>query len=327
MMYLSERVVEMLGYAPEEFIGHLDFWGSHVHPEDLQPTLAAVQRLWREGQNVFEYRFLHKDGSYRWIHEEAKVDRDVDDKPTEVYGYWTDITERKKLEAYLTDAQRLIAIGQTAAMVGHDLRNPLQAIATTVDLLRKQSGSTPTGEKKLETKLGESDMLETIQDSVRYMDKIVSDLQSYAEPRILKLTQVNLSQLLNESILMAQVPSNIKVSVGVRENYVLADPVMQRVFVNLLLNAIQAMPNGGELTVSTERQGKHVLIHFQDTGVGIPEENLPKVFDPLFTTKAKGQGLGLAVCKRLVDAHEGSISVESTVNKGSTFTVRLLLQR
>ena len=107
----------------------------------------------------------------------------------------------------------------------------------------------------------------------------------------------------------------------------LADPVIERVFVNLLLNAVQAMPNGGELTVKSERQGKNVLIHFQDTGVGILKENLPRLFDPLFTTKAKGQGLGLAVCKRLVDAHEGSISVESTIGKGSTFTVKLPLER
>jgi signal transduction histidine kinase len=159
------------------------------------------------------------------------------------------------------------------------------------------------------------------------MDKIVSDLQAYADPRILRLTPVNLEQLLNESILIAQIPSNINLSINVTEEPVLADQSIIRVFVNLILNAIQSMPNGGELTIWTVREGKQVLIHFQDTGIGIPKEHLQKIFDPLFTTKAQGQGLGLAVCKRLVEAHEGTITVESTVGKGSTFTVKLKHER
>ena len=279
----------------------------------------------REGP--VEFRVKRKDGDVSWIEHACNPVYDDKHNYLGVRSSNRDITERKKLEAYLSDAQRLIAIGQTAAMVGHDLRNPLQALASTVYLLRKQFDNIPNDQRKLVTKFNELGLLDTIEDSVKYMDKIVSDLQAYSEPRLLQPTQVNLNQLLNESISMAHIPSNIKTSVRITENSVLADPVIERVFVNLLLNAVQAMPNGGELTVKTERQGKNVLIHFQDTGVGILKENLPRLFDPLFTTKAKGQGLGLAVCKRLVDAHEGSISVESTIGKGSTFTVKLPLER
>jgi PAS domain S-box-containing protein len=96
--FVSDRVISMLGYKPHEVIGHPEFWASHVHPEDLQPTLEAIQTLWKQGQLSFRYRFQHKDGSYRWIREETNVHRDVNGRPVQVYGYWTDATERVRLE-------------------------------------------------------------------------------------------------------------------------------------------------------------------------------------------------------------------------------------
>jgi PAS domain S-box-containing protein len=98
LTYLSERVVSMLGYEAREFIGHPEFWISHIHPDDLQPSLDAIQDLWKNGKYTSKYRFQHKNGGYRWIHEEAIIIRDVNGKPIEVYGYWTDATERILLE-------------------------------------------------------------------------------------------------------------------------------------------------------------------------------------------------------------------------------------
>ncbi|MEM3430645.1 MAG: ATP-binding protein, partial [Candidatus Bathyarchaeia archaeon] len=121
------------------------------------------------------------------------------------------------------------------------------------------------------------------------------------------------------------IPENIKVTLNVdRETTLKVDPdLIRRLFTNLITNAIQAMPDGGQLTIKTSKNDREVSISFQDTGVGIPEENINRLFDPFFTTKAKGQGLGLSICKRIVEAHEGSISVESKVGVGSTFTVKL----
>ena len=99
--------------------------------------------------------------------------------------------------------------------------------------------------------------------------------------------------------------------------------MLRRVLVNLVLNAVQAMPKGGELTINTTKAHDSALITIQDTGAGIPAENLEKIFNPFFTTKAQGQGLGLAICKRLVEAQGGEITVTSDVGKGSTFTVKL----
>ena len=100
---------------------------------------------------------------------------------------------------------------------------------------------------------------------------------------------------------------------------------MRRVFTNLFTNAVQAMPDGGRLTITASKTEEEALISVQDTGVGISEENMGKLFQPLFTTKSKGQGFGLPVCKRIVEAHGGKITVESKVGKGSTFTVKIPL--
>jgi len=124
------------------------------------------------------------------------------------------------------------------------------------------------------------------------------------------------------------VPSNIKVANLVPKDFpqvVMDASMMRRVFSNLITNAIQAMPDGGVLEISSTIDDDTVTVNVKDTGIGIPKENLEKLFQPLFTTKSKGQGLGLAVCKRLVEAHGGTIEVDSVVGKGSTFTIKLPL--
>jgi PAS domain S-box-containing protein len=326
--YMSDRVVEMLGFEPRQFIGHPEFWDGRVHPDDLRRYPMEVPELWKKGRCTFEYRFLHKDGSYRWIREEAKVIRDAAGKPVEVMGYWTDVTERKRMEAELADARRLAVIGETAAMVGHDLRNPLQAIVSTVYLAKRELESQIEPSKKPAVKPGLVAMLETIENESQYMNKIVSDLQDYATPLKTEPKPVQMESLVRDTLLKIRIPQNVKVSFKVSETLqtVTVDPaVMRRVFSNLIMNTIQAMPNGGELTIDLSRTEEHLLVSFRDRGVGIPEENLGKLFNPFFTTKSKGQGLGLPVCKKLVEAQNGRITVESKPGEGSTFTVKLPL--
>jgi len=175
-------------------------------------------------------------------------------------------------------------------------------------------------------KPGLVDMLETIERESQYMDKIVSDLQDYAAPLKAELKPVEMEPLVKDTLSKIRIPRNVKVSFKVSEalQRVMIDPVvMRRVFTNLIVNAIQAMPNGGELGIDLYGTDESMFIAFKDTGVGIPERNMGKLFNPFFTTKAKGQGLGLPVCKRLVEAHDGRITVESKPGEGSTFTVKL----
>jgi len=231
------------------------------------------------------------------------------------------ITQTQRLQERLLKSENMAAIGETAAMVGHDLRNPLQGILSTVELA---SGELETMSSQPEEKEGLKKLLGIIGEQVLYMDKIVSDLQDYARPLKPELVKTSLQQLIEKTLSMLSIPDNVHVSINIEEEFprLMVDPqMMQRVFTNLIINAVQAMPEGGKLRIGAYRKGRSAHVTVQDTGVGIPEESFSKLFLPLFTTKSKGQGFGLSVCKRMVEAHNGRITVESEVGKGSTFTI------
>jgi signal transduction histidine kinase len=183
--------------------------------------------------------------------------------------------------------------------------------------------SLPAGSKKEE--LNES--LATIEEQVAYMNKIISDLQDFVKPLNPKIEEADLHKLVKDAILSSAIPENIKVLISIEEDLpqlVVDRYLVKRVLINLITNAIQAMPNGGTLTIKATHENGMALISVEDTGLGIPEENRNKIFKPLFTTKSKGQGFGLSVCKRLVEAHNGgSITFESEVGKGSKFTIKV----
>jgi two-component system sensor histidine kinase HydH len=184
--------------------------------------------------------------------------------------------------------------------------------------------------KKTVDETGIREMLATAQEQIYYMDKIVSDLQDYSAPLTPILLQTDVRELVRKTVAATRLPRNVKVVITTgryTRKVELDEGMMRRVFTNLVSNAIQAMPKGGRLAIKTSTTGRDLTVSFRDTGVGITGENLPKIFSPFFTTKAKGQGLGLSVCKRLVEAQGGTITVQSQVGKGSTFTVRFPLKR
>ena len=226
-----------------------------------------------------------------------------------------DLTPQKKLEAELVKSQRLAAIGETAAMVGHDLRNPLQGIAGALHLLKQESLTTE--ERK--------EMLQLIEKSIHYSDAIIKDLSDYSAEIQLKLAEATPKSITRDAIGAVRVPQNVRVQDLSEDQPTLrVDPdMMKRVFINLIENAIDAMPQGGTLTVSSKKSDGNVEIALTDTGSGIPDKAMESLWKPLQTTKAKGMGLGLAICKRIIDAHGGSISVKSEVGRGTTLTIQL----
>jgi PAS domain S-box-containing protein len=319
--YFSRNLTSMLGYAPEDFINDQKFWERHVHPEDRQRVMDSLPRLFREGHVSNDYRFLHKDGTYRWIRGKARAIADATGKPMQVVGYWSDVTEEKRLEEALLKSERLAAIGGAAAMVGHDLRNPLQGMTGAIYVAKKLIEH-PEAEGRKEV----IELLDTLDSQVRYMDKIVSDLQSYAAPISPAPSETDMPELIKSVISYVRIPENVATEVTISKELkrAIVDPVLfRRVVTNLILNAVQAMPNGGNLTVSANKEQDSVTITVEDTGEGIPKENMDKLFNPFFTTKSKGQGLGLAVCRRLVEAQNGAITVKSELGKGSSFTASL----
>jgi len=220
----------------------------------------------------------------------------------------------------LKKTERFAAIGETAGMVGHDLRNPLTGIMNATYYLKKRYVS-QIDEKGVE-------MLKVIEKNAEYSNLIIGDLLDYSRNINLTLVRANLKQVIGDALTIAAVPPSITVvDLMVGSPEVTVDVTMiKRVFVNLIKNAIDAMPQGGKLTIKHETTSDYARIRLSDTGPGISEENLTKIFQPLFTTKKGGIGFGLAFCKRIVEAHNGIISVENIVGQGTQFTVDLPLK-
>lgn len=222
----------------------------------------------------------------------------------------------------LKNSERLAAIGQTAGMVGHDIRNPLQAITGDMYLIKEELKTIPDGENK--QAIFES--IEAVNENLTYIDKIVSDLQDYTRPLKPNIQEANLSEIIEGTISTISIPKRIELTTEIKDDSkVIKTDVayLRRILTNLITNAVQAMPNEGELTVKANKKKGRIVIIVEDTGVGIPEEVKTRLFTPLFTTKSKGQGLGLAVVKRLVEALNSEITFESQPNKGTKFKVEL----
>ncbi len=257
-----------------------------------------------------------------------------------IIASFMDITARKqmefRLEEYskkleglveertkqLQEQERMAAIGQTAGMVGHDLRNPLQTIISELYLAEAELKEMPQGQRKASLK----ESLDGIAEQISYMDKIVSDLQTFVKPVESNLQIVELKPLAEVLLAQVIVPKCIQINMDIPDTLIIeTDPqLLKRVLFNLVTNAVQAMPQGGELTIIGQSMcDGQVQITVEDTGVGIPEEIKSKIFMPLFTTKSKGQGFGLAVCKRVIEAQHGKISFESQEGKGTKFIIKL----
>jgi len=352
----NKQAEKLTGYKREELIGKSMLEVGLLSKIYLPKAVKALAKnMLGQKTGPDEFELIKKDG--RRVSVEISTFPVKSGGKVEVMGIARDITERKKMEEKLKEyaenleeiveertrklketqeqllkAERLAAIGETAAMVGHDLRNPLQVLINTVYLGKEMVGSMPSPCRKLAEEKGIYELFGTVGEQVEYMNKIVSDLQDFARTLKPELVETSLHQLINDTLSTIKVPETVKVSMEIEGDLdfpkLRVDPtMMKRVFTNLFTNALQAMPNGGQLTIRASRTEEAVFISVQDTGVGIPEENLDKLFHPLFTTKPKGTGFGLPVCRRLVEAHGGSITVESKAGRGSTFTVKIPLIR
>ena len=337
--YWNRAAEEIFGWTKEEVLGK--------NSEELLQTKIegssrdeGIAKLLATGHYEGEVQYLRKDGTYFFADVNAVTIKDANGKLQGIMIVARDITERKQMEAKLEgysrhledlveertkqvrDGERLAAIGQTAAMVGHDIRNPLQAITSDVYLAKTELASTSESEEKKNA----LESLDEVEKNVEYINKIVADLQDYARSIKPMVQETDLEAIIENLLLKNDAPKNIKGSSSVENDSkkIVADPdLLKRILYNLMTNAVQAMPEGGKLSVHAYRDGGDYVITVKDTGMGIPEEAKSKLFTPLFTTKAKGQGLGLAVAKRMTEAIGGTVTFESQEGKGTTFIVRL----
>jgi len=330
---------ELFGYSLDEVKGkHIN---SAIVPKD---KMEEAEMLDKKAEKRY---FFHgtvrkrKDGSLVPV-SISVAPITVEGRLTGYVGLYKDVTERKQMERKLQEysehleelvekrtrqlkeaqeqllkSERLAAIGEIAAMVDHDLRNPLTSIA----------GATYYLKTKLEQKMDKTakDMVELIEKDIKYSDKIISDLLRYSREIHLELTETTPKSITKHALTSIKVPKNIRISnlTDNKPKIKIDAQKMNRVLVNITKNAIDAMPKGGKLTITSKKTNGKLEITFTDTGRGMQKDIFEKIWTPLFTTKAKGMGLGLPICKRIVEAHGGDISVESIVGKGTTFTVTI----
>ena len=214
-------------------------------------------------------------------------------------------------------SERLAAIGRIASIVGHELRNPLTALRNSAHYIKLVSQNTDPRILK-HTEFMEQEIIRS--------NTIISDLLDFARgPKPAIKTKTDTDTIINSSIQRVEIPEKIQVTRSGSESIPVTvdSDHLTRILINLIQNAVHAMPDGGELTIDTSEQSENVEITIQDTGTGISEENQDKIFTPLFSTKTKGTGLGLYIVKQLVESNGGSISFTSKEGEGTSFTISL----
>jgi len=321
----AERIY---GYMSQEIIGKsISILVPFGQPNELLGILEKI----KVGDHIDHYETVRvrKDGEEVNISLTISPIKDIAGNIIGASTIARDITERKKIKKKsqeikdeLDRNKKFIVLGKLAGGIGHELRNPLGAIKNAIYFLNMVL-------EKPEPEVKET--LEILEREVISSEKIIYSLLSYAHPKSLVVRKVAINDIIRNVFSRSLIPRNVELidKLGNSLPYVLADPdLLGQVFGNITLNAIQAMSKGGQLIVKSEVQNQDFLsISFNDSGEGISEENLKKLFTPLFTTKAKGIGLGLAICKTIIDKHRGIIEVQSELGRGTTFLIKLPINR
>jgi len=233
--------------------------------------------------------------------------------------------ELRETQEQLIRSEKLAAIGQLAGGVGHELRNPLGAIKNAAYYIKGKIAKSELGQKEPRV----IEFLEIMDDEINSSNKIINDLLGFSRVGKSPVSPTRIEKVIDDAISHTPIPEHIeltkKLDADLPEIEIDTDQIRQ-VLVNMITNAAQAMPEVGKLTIEASGKDNFLEVGVTDTGCGIAEEVLGKIFDPLFTTKAKGIGLGLAVCKSIIDRHGGGIEVKSRVGKGTTFTIKLPLK-
>ncbi len=345
--FVSASLQHLLGYNPDEYLKHADFWRSHVHPEDLPEVEAKQVELFRSGEHLAEYRFRKKDGSYCWVSDEQHLIRDEAGRPVEVVGSWSDIDARKAAEFAFAAAQEELQKATEAALeaneaksvflanMSHEIRTPMNAVIGLSHLALK-TDLTPR----------QRDYVLKIKSSGQHLLGIINDILDFSKIEAGKLSIENIDfdldkVLENVGNLMSEKASAkgleliFEVEPAVSAHF-RGDPLrLGQILINFCNNAVK-FTDKGEVSVQVrvlEDSSDSQLVEFSvsDTGIGMSEPQIERLFqafeqaDASTTRKYGGTGLGLAISKQLTEMMGGHVSVQSEPGKGSTFrfTARL----
>ncbi len=329
LVSVNNRACEMLGYTEEEIkaLGKDAF----IHPDDFDLESKGKLKALLSGELPYlkkEVRYIHKDGDIIWADTTGCLIRDQQGKPLYMLAMLEDTTTQRKMEEELRKIQKLESISILAGGIAHDFNNIMTGIIGGISLAMTEVSS---GTAAMQT------LRDTQKAAFRARD-LTQRLLTFSKGGAPILQATSIKTLLKDSANFAIHGSNVTCT------YVLPDDLQQvkidegqisQVINNLVINAVQAMPEGGIITIAAENvilcnddivsldPGKYIKVIVTDQGIGIPETHLTKIFDPFYTTKTRGRGLGLATSYSIIKRHNGHISVESEVDKGSTFTFYL----
>jgi len=245
--------------------------------------------------------------------------RDLNGNNTGFIGIFQDLTEKKRLESEMKNKEKWAAVGELSANIAHEIRNPLASLRGSIEMLREGKLPERHKEKLMDIALSEMERL----------NNIISDFLTYSRPKPLEIKPIDIHSILDSTLELLK-NSEHKSGISIKKDFegeffINADPEkMRQVFWNLGTNAFEAMENKGELTVSTKNSPANVSISFSDTGSGISQSNIDKIFYPFFTTKESGTGLGLSIAYRIIEEHKGRLIVASRPGIKTTFEIILM---
>jgi PAS domain S-box-containing protein len=312
--YVNDKFCEISGYSREELIGQDHrIINSGLHPpefiRDLWVTIATG-RVWHG-----EIRNRAKDGHFYWVDTTIVPFLDEHGKPYQYIAIRADITARKAAEQRLAQQAALARLGQMAAVVAHEVKNPLAGIKGAMQVLISRRSSDDV----------ETVVMRDVVARIDALNELIQDLMMFARPRPARLSNVNLRHLIDEAIVMLRrdpVGASLSVDIDGEAGAITVDADLLRATVlNLLLNSAQAMNGQGRVRVTTARGGGTWTIEVTDEGPGIPAEIRDQILEPFFTTKARGGGLGLPIAKRVAELHGGTLRVTFPAAGGTSVTI------
>ena len=331
--WINPAYTQITGFNEEEIVGKKAWSIKTVKSGDAGTFFRAFFDLIK-GNNVppIEFQWVNKAGETGWGEGRASLLK-IENRPTEVLVILRDITDSKKLEndlksynhelevlaneraKQLLESEQMVAVGTIASTVSHDLRGPLSAIRNALYLMDRSPDKTP-------------EMKQTISKAVDNAVKMLDEVRARTSESELETEMLELSSFIKTIVDETPIPSRITVKTDLKMVNVSIDGLrVRRVLENLISNAVDAMNNEGKLIISNGIEGDQVCIIVQDTGTGIPENIKKTLFRPFVTTKNKGTGLGLYYCKKTIEKHNGSITVDSKSGSGSTFTIYIPLHQ
>ena len=334
-LFLSGNVEALTGFSPEAFMAEADFGSSRIHPDDLEALVRAVSGAAERGAYSCEFRWLCADGEYRRFLDQGILAPPALGGSGEIIGALLDVTERRSLEEQLAQARKMESVGQLTGGVAHDFNNLLTVVIGNLDLLARRAGHDERTERQLS--------------AMRYAAErgrsLTRQLLAFSRRQHLSPVTLDVNALIATfaSLLQQAVGETVTLELDLADTQLKAHvdaAQLETTLLNLAVNARDAMPQGGRLTIRTrlmdrvsgartpalDGPGPWIAIEVSDTGVGIPPSALERIFEPFFTTKdvGKGSGLGLSQVYGFVQQSGGQITVDSEPAKGTSF--RLLLR-